>query len=53
VLDLHVAYDAQRESEAASKQFADPLFATGLGPWVITYKFYFYYRNTTQRNLTI
>lgn len=41
------------QSNGDAKKFANPLLPTGPDPWVITYKGYFYYTNTTGRNLTL
>jgi GH43 family beta-xylosidase len=41
------------QSEAASKQFSNPLLPTGPDPWVIAYNGFYYYMNTTGKNLTI
>jgi len=41
------------QNKGVPKQFANPLLPSGPDPWVFTYKGYFYYMNTTGRNLTL
>ena len=41
------------QDAADSNKFANPLLPSGPDPWVITYKGYYYYMNTTGRNLTL